>query len=338
MTFSSIVGQAEIKERLGHALTGNPGHAYIFSGPQGIGRTHIARVFAAALLCHESDQEGACGRCLSCQYLEQQVHPDYLELRLQDKEKVIPVESVRRKISSDLYLQPQISQRKVYLIAADGLNEQGQNALLKSLEEPPSYAVFLLTVTSLDRLLPTVVSRAVHIRIHPCSYQETMEILKKRGLDQLKTAPFCARFSGGVPGAAIELAENEWFHELRKETIHLFSQLTHESRAYLLTKGYAMLDSNRRFMPEILKIMSSLIHDLMILSGGSKTQNLINEDQIGFLKPIAAGLEKTGHWQEHLGKAYRAIITASHGLEQNASFEGLACHLMLALRKELQHA
>jgi DNA polymerase-3 subunit delta' len=89
------------------------------------------------------------------------VHPDYRELELQEKEKVIPVDAVRQRIGADLYHQPQLGMRKVYLVDADALNEQGQNALLKSLEEPPPYAIFLLTALSARHLLPTIVSRAV---------------------------------------------------------------------------------------------------------------------------------------------------------------------------------
>ncbi len=162
MSFSTIVGQTEIKERLGHALTGQPGARLYIHRTQGeSARTRLARALAAALLCERPGRDGACGRCPSCRYMAGGVHPDYRELELQEKEKVIPVDAVRQRIGADLYHQPQLGMRKVYLVDADALNEQGQNALLKSLEEPPPYAIFLLTALSARHLLPTIVSRAV---------------------------------------------------------------------------------------------------------------------------------------------------------------------------------
>ena len=338
MTFASIIGQNEIKQRLGHALSGNPGHAYVFLGPKGIGRSHIALRFAAALLCQNPGAEGACGSCPSCRYLGQQVHPDFRELRVQDKEKLIPVESVRRRVGADIYLKPQISSRKVYLITADDLNEQGQNALLKSLEEPPPYVVFLLTASGTEQLLPTIISRTVIMRVNHYSTEEIMAILRSKQLDARDTALFCARFSNGIPGSAIELAENAWFHDLRQETIRFFSQLPRESRASLLTAGYAFFEQNRAVLDDILKIMSSLVRDLMVLAAAPAQAELVNDDISASLQEMAGRMRKSADWRERLGSAYQTLLSAKRGLALNGSFEVLACHLMLALRKEFTYA
>ena len=142
MAFSSIVGQVDAKVRLGSALEGIPGHAYVFAGPDGIGKTLVAREFAKALLCQAPSSDGACGVCTSCRHFGNGVHPDFKTLTLDGKEKNIKVERVRQSVCADLNMRPQFGNRKVYLIAADFLNEQGQNALLKSLEEPPDYCFF----------------------------------------------------------------------------------------------------------------------------------------------------------------------------------------------------
>ena len=146
MTFSSIIGQTKAKARLVTALLGTPGHAYAFAGPDGIGKTFLARKFAQALLCRQSGKDGACGRCPSCRHFDHGVHPDYRELQIEPKEKNIKIDRVRQTVCRDVDLRPQFGDRKVYLLAADHLNEQGQNALLKTLEEPPEYCFFLLTL------------------------------------------------------------------------------------------------------------------------------------------------------------------------------------------------
>ena len=340
MTFASIIGQQDIKHRLGHALSGNPGHAFLFLGARGTGRSHIAWRFAAALLCQQPDTNGACGQCRSCRYMQQGVHPDYRVLRAREKEKLIPVELVRRSVSADVYLRSQISQRKVYLIALDDLNEQGQNALLKSLEEPPPFVVFLLTASAADRLLPTLLSRAVVMQIGRYTPAEIMEILHERQLDKQESAAFFSRFSHGVPGVAIELAESDWFHELRTDTFRFFEQLSRESRASLLTTGFAFLDQNRPVLDDILQILGSMIRDLMMLAGRFTASQLINEDYADLLRKAADQLSnnKERDWRERLSTAYQAIISARRALSLNGSFEVLACNLILALRKELIYA
>jgi len=338
MSFSTIVGQTEIKERLGHALTGSPGHAYIFTGPKGIGRTRLARAFAAALLCERPGCDGACGRCPSCRYMAGGVHPDYRELELQEKEKVIPVDAVRQRIGADLYHQPQLGTRKVYLVDADALNEQGQNALLKSLEEPPPYAIFLLTALSARHLLPTIVSRAVVLMLSRLSPAEVMAVMESNDLHQHEAAAFFARFSGGVPGVALELAQSSWFHDLRQETIRFFVKLPESGRAFLLTDGYAFFEANRVHAGEILDVLGSLLRDLIVLSDRSADDMLINNDQQLALKRLLPSGKKPESLRNNLTQAYRAVLAARRGLALNASFEGLACHLMLALRKELTYA
>lgn len=337
MTFSSITGQNDIKQRLGRAL-GHPGHAYIFSGPKGVGRTWIARIFAAALLCSQPGPDGACGICPSCRYLKQQVHPDYRELQLQGKEKVIPVESVRRQIGAELYLQPQLGQRKVFLIAADDLNEQGQNALLKSLEEPPPYAVFLLTAIGADRLLPTIVSRAVIFMVNRRSPDDIAAILHEKRLDLKDAASFYIRFCKGLPGTAIELAGNDWYSDLREETIRFFTGITHRSRSDLLTDGYRFFEGNRQHMGDLIDIMGSLIRDLLVLARQGGQDLLVNEDYAAELMRFLPQSLPPEQASRNLVSAWSAILAARRGLAFNASFEGLACHLMLALRKELSYA
>lgn len=336
--FHTIIGQEETKQRLGHALTSNPGHAYIMTGPRGVGRKTIARAFAAGLLCENPDMNGACGQCPSCRYFQNSSHPDYREILLTGKEKVIPVETVRQQISGDLHLQPHLGRRKVFLITADDLNEQGQNALLKSLEEPPEPVVFLLTALSADHLLPTIVSRAVVWPVRRSKSEDLEQILHMKGFDEGPETAFYIAFSGGIPGIAVEMAASDWFADLRQETIQFFLGIPTISRADLLTDGYAFLDNNRQRMPDLLDILESLIRDLLVLPVSRSTDRLINADQAVVLKRFLQFWQDEKTARTHLTRSHEALMAARRGLSVNASFEGLACQLMLALRKELKHA
>ena len=237
MTFASIIGQHDVKKRLGSAVKGVPGHAYVFIGPSGSGKTTLARAFAQALLCENATDIGACGHCVSCHHFGNLVHPDFISLELEPKEKTIKVEAVRSKVSADIAMHPQFGNRKVYLIDADNINEQGQNALLKSLEEPPAYVYYLLTVSGLERLLPTVRSRVVPIVMQRLSGEEIQQVLAEKNIPHSELTAFYARFSGGLPGVAVNLAGSEWFSTLREETISLYQSVCTQSRAWLLTEG-----------------------------------------------------------------------------------------------------
>ncbi len=340
MAFSSMIGQDDIKARLGAALVGHPGHAYAFTGPDGIGKTLLARLFAKALLCQRPSLDGACDRCDACHHFDNGVHPDFRSLELEKNDKTIKVDRVRKYVCGDVDLRPQFGNRKVYLIEADDLNEQGQNALLKTLEDSPQYCFFLLTVTSPGRLLPTILSRVSQLVLKRYSPDEIGRILSANGLDAGSENVFLARFSGGLAGIAMDLHSNSWFSELRQETLDLISGIARQSRASLLTDGYQFFDKNRSHAPAILDIIGSLVRDLLVLWTSRSYGQLTNQDQQALLERLLPeqNNENRERARRHLTDAYQAVLSARRGLDLNASFEGLVCNLLLNLRKEFQYA
>jgi len=337
MTFSSIIGQQDAKTRLSAALQGTPNHAYLFVGPDGIGKTTLARAFAQALLCRAPTADGACGVCPACRYFTNQVHPDFRHLQAEEKDKVIKVERVRQDISGDLYLRPQFGDRKVYLVDADELNEQGQNALLKSLEEPPPYAYFLLTVIGADRLLPTILSRVSQIALRRYDTAEIGQILAANGFKADAKNGFYARFAGGLAGVAMDLAASGWFADLRLETVRFYEELGGISRTALLTSGYQFFETNRAHVPVILDLLGSLVRDQLVLDGAAGQNLIMNLDQLPLLRQCAARMP-AGETRRRLLQAYAALLSARRGLALNVSFESLICNLLLNLRKEFIYA
>ncbi len=263
--FDSLLGQDELKERLGRALKELPGHSFVFIGPDGIGKKSFAREFAQALLCEKPDRNGGCGHCPSCHYFMQGSHPDYKELLLKEKEKTIKTDVIRKLVCGDITMLPQISGRKVYFIDADDINEQGQNTLLKTLEEPPEYAVILLAVSASQNLLPTILSRVIHVPFQRNTTAQIEQILETRdraardgaAKDSGKPYRFFAKFSDGVPGVALHLFESELFSQQREEILGKMPALPLVSRSDLLLDYFSLFDTNKPQVDDILGVMST---------------------------------------------------------------------------------
>jgi DNA polymerase-3 subunit delta' len=323
----NIVGHAWAVEFLRQALArGSLSHAYLFIGPPQVGKRTLALEFARALLC--AGESRPCGDCRPCQLVARGVHPDVRTVRGEGAKKAILVEQVR-ELRREAGLTPVEGRRRIYIICGmEFANESASNALLKTLEEPPPHATFLLTTTSEDLVTPTIVSRCQAIRLQPQPRQLIETALRQRWQVPAGEADLYARLSGGRMGRALSLlrskSEPEGLLKRRSAALDLL-------RAALGARWDGRFDLAGRLarsaeqLPETLEIWASWWRDLLLVK-----QNLdgaiSNVDRQNELRAQAGALDAA-----QAGAALAAVQACADHLQRNVNTRLALERLMLQL-------
>ena len=204
MGFEKLLGNERLKDNLRHSLhRGRISHFYLISGPEGSGKRTLAKLLSAAILCKNENKP--CGMCPACRKVLTDAHPDVITL-VDPDHKTVPVDRVRQ-MREDVFIKPNEADKKIYILPQE-LRVEGQNALLKILEEPPGYGVFLLLTDNPEKLLPTIRSRgtALGLLALPEQLLRTQLSQKFPQADPEQIAGAIAR-SGGYLGQAEKLLE-----------------------------------------------------------------------------------------------------------------------------------
>lgn len=218
--WTDIVGQKQLVDNLRGALKHNKiSHAYLIQGEKLSGKKMIADIFARALQCEAEEGEKPCNQCRSCKQAMNRNHPDIIYVE-HEKPNVISVDNIRQQINGDIAIKPYSGARKIYIVdEAEKMNVQAQNALLKTLEEPPEYAVILLLATRAEAMLQTILSRCVTLNTRPVHEEPIKNFLMQNAKIPDYRAAICASFARGNVGRAMELASNEVFDNMKASVI-----------------------------------------------------------------------------------------------------------------------
>ena len=291
MTEGGLQGHDTILRNLRRqVVSGTVSHSYLIEGAEGAGKKTLARDFAMALVCKEPQEGKACGRCSSCRVFLSGNHPDVHVIR-PDEKGGIPVQTVREALVQDIEILPYYNGRKIYIVEdAQNLSQQAQNVLLKTIEEPPEYAVILLLTTSVQSFLPTVISRCVQIRLVPLPEPFVASILQEQyGIDE-RTAVECAAFSGGSVGKALQTSSSEEFAALREKWLGKLQHLSELGPADVMMWSKDLEDQVH--MEDVLRILEVWFRDLILVSETGDTSLCMCRGQAEALRKSAARYDK----------------------------------------------
>ncbi len=298
MTGSFIEGQKALERLLADVRNKTVSHAYILSGPRGIGKKTAARIFAKALHC--SGEKKPCGECRPCVLHGAGTHPDVTFVGPEENGNLNS--DAVRAAADELFLRPVMAEKKVLIIdGADRMNNSAQNSMLKTFEEPPSYGVVVLLTENLSSLLPTIRSRGVKLELEPFP-RESIKAFAEREYPAMRgKSDFVAAYSGGNIGRAREICEDDDFFALRAELITALCGLS-GGKGCIFPIAEIFGTANRRFdaahASACFDLTLSFLGDAMAVKSGGALANADYAEQIrsfaarATLRGISAAAER----------------------------------------------
>lgn len=313
-----------LKNLINSVHNGTSSHAYIFEGERGLFKHEAATLFAAALTCQNSSI-APCNSCSACVQAKARTNPDIIYIDKPSDRKTIGVEPIRA-LNDDVAIRPFYSHKKVYIInEGDILTVEAQNAFLKTLEEPPEYAVFIIVVENSSVLLPTVLSRASLIHFPPVADTLISEYISSKYPEQSDRIPFLAKYCDGIPGAADDIIADESFETLRQAALDKLTVLLSENKlsSYEIQK---FLDENKDSAEKILDFWISYLRDVTVMQCGARN-SVINIDKLEELSAVSGKYNP-----KHIVKAIDEIIDAKKMLGRFVNLKALSLRMAFNIK------
>lgn len=318
--FRDIVGHERIITQLQNGIRQRKvSHAYLFCGEDGSGKHLMANAFAKTLLCEAGGIE-ACGMCKSCKQAQSGNHPDIKTVRREKGKASLGVKEIREQVVSDAQIKPYCSNYKIYVIEDAGkMTEEAQNALLKTIEEPPEYGIFLLLAEKREVILPTLLSRCVTLSFHPVETGKIRKYLMEKKAISIDVAQSAAAFSGGRIGRAILFTESEDFAKLRDEVLYLVKNIDTFTMAEV-TERVKFFAGQKDTLADALNMMALWYRDVLLYKATRNVNFLLFSEESGTIM-IQAGKQTYEKLQgvvdrmEQLKQQLKANVNTEMALE-----------------------
>ena len=325
--FKDIVGHEQIIEHLKTAIEmGKVSHAYILNGPDLSGKMMIAEAFARALLCEKQDPDG-CGECRSCRQSDDRNNPDIIYVK-HDKPNTISVDDIRTQLNNDIVIKPYSNQYKIYIVdEAEKMNQQAQNALLKTIEEPPAYAVIMLLTTNADSFLQTIRSRCITLSLKSVKNDVIKSYLMTEKEIPDYQADVCAAFAQGVAGKAIKLASSDDFNELKESALSLIKRLD-DIDLYEMGEAIKQISDYKLQVQDYFDLITVWYRDVLYMKATNDVNGLIFKDEVYDIKKQASK-----HSYHGIETIIEALDKAKLRINANVNFD-LVIELLLMTIKE----
>ena len=322
-----IIGHEQTIAHLQNAVLSNKvSHAYLIQGDTGSGKRMMADAFAMTLQC-EAGGTDACGQCHSCRQAASRNHPDIIYIT-HEKPNSIGVDEIREQLVNDIAIKPYNGKYKIYIVAeADKMTVQAQNALLKTLEEPPAYAVILLLTVNASILLETIRSRCVLLNLKPVQSQQVKQYLMEHLEIPDYQADICVAFAQGSVGRAMSLASSEEFHAIKALALQILcnaKEMDINEMIHIVKNVVPYKLAVRDF----LDLMGVWFRDALYFKATRDVDGIVFRDQ---LKGIRSNASTSSY--EGLEEILQALQKAKVRLDANVNFE-LTMELLFLTIKE----
>ncbi len=314
-SFKDIVGQEHIIKHIKNAIKLNKlSHAYMICGEKGMGKKLLADRFSMLLQCAAGGDE-PCMECHACKQSVTKNNPD-IKWVYHEKPNTISVDEIREQLVKDISIKPYSSKYKIYIIdEAEKMSVQAQNAILKTVEEPPQYGVIILLSESKEMMLETILSRCVILETKPVNKKQFKEYLQTKSKIIDYEAEYVYEFSAGNIGKALQMLEKEEYSLMREHITGIMKNIKNMDAAKLSSSVKNMSDF-KNDVNGYIDLLNMWFRDVLLYKSTGNDKKIIFKDNISVIKR-----HSRGYSYEALNEIMEEIKKVSGRINSNVNFE-----------------